>query len=180
MPADTRLSVRWVPFELNPDMPAQGMDRVAYRTAKFGSWERARARDAEVAAIGAQEGIDFRHERMTRTPNTFDAHRLIWLAEREGVQGAMLELLFSAYFVEGRDIGDAAVLAELADAVGLGRPMAETFLAGREGAAEVRAAEAEARRHGVAAVPTFLIDGRPAFSGAQRSEVILEHLLHAG
>jgi predicted DsbA family dithiol-disulfide isomerase len=180
LPADIRLSVRWLPFELNPHMPAEGMDRVAYRTAKFGSWERAQARDAEVAAIGAQEGIGFRHERMIRTPNSFDAHRLIWLADQAGVQDAMVEALFSAYFVEGRDIGDAAVLAELAVGVGLALPMVESLLAGGEGAAEVREAEANARRQGVSGVPSFIIDGRPAFSGAQQSELMLRYLLHVG
>lgn len=180
LPDGARLSVRWLPFELNPHMPAQGMDRIAYRSAKFGSWERAQERDAQVAAVGAQEGIAFHHELMARTPNTFAAHRLIWLAEREGVQGEVVEALFHAYFVAGRDIGDAAVLAELAVGAGLARDRATALLAGDEGAAEVRAAEAGAQRQGVSGVPTFVVNGRPAFSGAQRSEVVLAHLLQAG
>jgi predicted DsbA family dithiol-disulfide isomerase len=180
LPESMVLSVRWLPFELNPDMPAGGMDRVAYRSARFGSWERAQERDAQVAAAGAQEGIEFHHELMARTPNTFDAHRLIWLAEREGVQGEVVEALFRAYFVEGRDIGDAAVLAELAAGAGVSRERATALLAGDEGAVAVGGAEGAAHRQGVSGVPTFVLNGRPAFSGAQRSDLMLAHLLHAG
>lgn len=179
LPEGRRLSVRWLPFELNPHMPAEGMDRFAYRSAKFGSWERSRERDAQVAAVGAEEGIDFHHERMARTPSTFAAHRLIWLAGRDGRQDEMVEALFRAYFVEGKDIGDAAVLADLAAYAGIARQRAEALLAGNEGAVEVRAAEADAQRRGVSGVPTFVIDGRATFSGAQRSELMLARLLHA-
>src|SRR4051794_30663092 len=77
-------AVRWLPFQLNPDMPKGGVDRRAYRTRKFGSWERSQALDARVAAVGAGEGLAFRHDLMARTPNTFDAHRLVWLAGRAG------------------------------------------------------------------------------------------------
>lgn len=180
LPEGVRLSIRWRPFELNPHMPLEGMERVAYRSAKFGSWERSLELDAQVAAVGAQEGIEFHHELMARTPNTFDAHRLIWLAERERVQDALVEALLRAYFVEGRDIGDAAVLAELAAGAGISRERATALLAGDEGATEVRAAEAAARRQGVSGVPTFVVNGRPAFSGARRSELMLADLLHAG
>jgi hypothetical protein len=97
--------VVWEPFELNSNMPVAGMDRRQYRSAKFGSWERARAMDAQVAAVGRTEGLDYRFEQITRTPNTHDAHRLIWLGERLGRQDAMVEALFAAYFRDGLDIG---------------------------------------------------------------------------
>lgn len=135
--------------------------------------------DAQVAAVGAQEGIDFRHDRMKRTPNTFDAHRLVWLGERMGVQDAVVEALFRAYFAEGRDIGDATVLADLAAGAGIRRGTAEAFLAGDEGADAVREAEIAAQRRGVSGVPTFVINGQPVFSGAQRTELMLAHLLGA-
>src|SRR5262249_28657201 len=93
--------VVWRPFELNPGMPGAGIPRREYRTAKFGSWERAQALDARVARSGAQDGIPFAFERMERTPNTLKAHRLIWLAQREGVQNALVDALFRAYFTEG-------------------------------------------------------------------------------
>src|ERR1700732_3554952 len=99
-----QVRVRWHPFQLNPRMPKEGVNRREYRTAKFGSWERSLALDAQVAAAGRAEGIPFAHEKIERTPNTLDAHRLIWLAEKEGVQNAVVEALFRAYFTEGRDI----------------------------------------------------------------------------
>src|SRR3954464_14907495 len=90
--------VRWLPFQLNPQMPPEGVSRREYRTRKFGSWERSLELDAQVAAAGEGEGIHFAFERMERTPNTLDAHRLIWLAEQEGIQDAVVEALFRAYF----------------------------------------------------------------------------------
>jgi len=86
MKHDRHLSIQWRPFQLNPTMPNGGLDRRTYRTAKFGSWERSQALDAQVAAVGREVGITFRHDLMTRTPNTFDAHRLIWLAGHDGKQ----------------------------------------------------------------------------------------------
>jgi DSBA-like thioredoxin domain len=89
--------VRWHPFQLNPQMPKAGISRTEYRTAKFGSWERSLALDAQLTAVGREEGIAFSFEKIERTPNTFDAHRLIWLADKEGVQEAVVEALFRAY-----------------------------------------------------------------------------------
>ncbi len=179
LPGDVAVSARWRPFELNPEMPPEGMDRVAYRSRKFGSWERSRALDAQVAAVGAQEGIGFRHDLIRRAPNTFRAHRLAWLAEREGVQDAAVEAIFRAYFEEGRDIGDPAVLADLAAGAGVAQGRAEAFFAGDEGADAVAEAERDAQERGVSGVPAFLIDGEPAFSGAQRAELMAAHLLAA-
>ncbi len=173
------VAVRWRPFELNPHMPPEGMDRVAYRSRKFGSWQRSRELDAQVAAVGAQEGIAFRHDLIRRTPNTFQAHRLVWLAEREGVQDAAVETVFRAYFVEGRDIGDPAVLADLAVGAGIARERAAAFLASDEGADEVAEAERDAQRRGISGVPTFVVDGEPVFSGAQRAGLMAARLLAA-
>ena len=107
-------SVHWNPFQLNPDMPKEGRDRAAYRTMKFGSAEKSRELDERVAGAAANVGLDFRLDLMLRTPNTLDAHRLIWLAGREGVQDAVMEAVFVAYFTQGRDIGDRDVLADCA------------------------------------------------------------------
>lgn len=178
LPGDVAVSVHWKPFELNPDMPVEGMDRVAYRSRKFGSWEYSQKLDAQVTAAAVQAGLTMRHDLIKRTPNTFNAHRLIWLAEQEGVQDAVVEGLFSAYFVEGRDVGDKEVLADLA-AAGIDRARASVFLAGTEGADEVAEAEAASKRGGMNGVPTFVINGRPAFSGAQRAELMLAHMLDA-
>ncbi len=176
---DVAVSVHWKPFELNPDMPVEGMDRVAYRSRKFGSWEYSQKLDAHVTAAAAQAGLTMRYDLMKRTPNTFNAHRLIWLAEQDGVQDAVVEGLFSAYFVEGRDVGDKGVLADLAAAAGIDRARASIFLAGTQGTDEVAEAEAASKRGGMNGVPTFVINGRPAFSGAQRAELMLAHMLDA-
>ena len=164
--------ITWRPFELNPQMPKEGMERRDYRMRKFGSLERSQAMDAQMTTAGAQEGIAFRYDLIRRTPNTFDAHRMIWLADREGVQDAFVEALFRAYFSQGRDIGDSAVLADVAASAGIDRIRAAAFLQGSEGATEVRRDLSIASRAGLSGVPTFVLDGRVLFSGAQPPEVM--------
>ena len=168
--------VTWRPFQLNPDMPKQGIERREYRMRKFGSWERSLQLDAQLKEVGKSVGIDFRHDLMKRTPNTFDAHRLIWFADKAGAQDAMVERLFRAYFSEGHDIGDRRVLAELAGDAGLERARVEAFLASEQGTIEVAADEAVAKRAGLNGVPTFVLDGRVLFSGAQPAEQIAQAL----
>jgi predicted DsbA family dithiol-disulfide isomerase len=177
LPEDIDVSVAWHPFELNPDMPAEGLSRRDYRTAKFGSWERSQALDAQVEAAAAQAGLEIHHERMTRTPNTFDAHRLIWLAGQHGVQSAVVDTLFRYYFVEGQDIGDGAVLADAARAGGLADVDVAAFLAGDQGRREVSAGLDEARRLGVSGVPTFIINHAVGLSGAQPPETLRQAIL---
>ena len=166
--------VRWHPFQLNPHMPKEGMNRKEYRTAKFGSWERSLALDAQVAAAGRAEGIPFAHDKIERTPNTLDAHRLIWLAEKVGVQNAVVEALFRAYFTEGRDISRAAVLFDVVAEAGLDRNRAEAVLNSDEGLAAIQAAEEQGRRAGVQGVPYFLINGTLALSGAREPSAFLD------
>src|SRR5262249_31945637 len=125
--------VRWLPFQLNPTMPKDGISRREYRTRKFGSWERSLELDARVIEVGKSEDIHFAFDRMERTPNTLDAHRIIWLADKEGVQGAVVEALFRAYFTEGRDIGNRQALIDVVAQVGLGRHQAEGVLEGDDG-----------------------------------------------
>jgi predicted DsbA family dithiol-disulfide isomerase len=107
------VKVRWLPFQLNPSMPQGGISRREYRTSKFGSWERSHELDAKLVAVGEAEGIHFAFNRIERTPNTLDAHRLIGLADQEGVQGTVVEALFRAYFTEGRDIGNRQTLLDV-------------------------------------------------------------------
>jgi predicted DsbA family dithiol-disulfide isomerase len=159
-------SVHWRPFQLNPDMPEEGVERSAYRAAKFGSIERSRELDAQVAEAGRAVGLEFRHDRMRRTPNTVKAHRLIRWAEGPAQQ-ALVEALFRAYFHEGQDVGDAGVLAEIAAGVGL---EATEFLAGNQQEQEVREEDAHFRRIGISGVPSFALDGRVLFSGAWPAE----------
>ena len=169
-----RFDVHWRPFQLNPDMPREGVERDAYRAAKFGSLERSRELDAQVAAAGAAAGLEFRFDRQRRTPNTVDAHRLIRRAGEAGppAQDAVVEALFRAYFVEGRDIGDAAVLAEAAAEAGL--EGAAAFLASGGGEAEVREEDAGFRRLGISGVPSFALAGHVLFSGAVPAERMAE------
>jgi predicted DsbA family dithiol-disulfide isomerase len=166
--------VRWHPFQLNPQMPKGGMDRKAYRTAKFGSLERSQALDAQVAAAGAAEGLVFAFDKMVRTPNTLDAHRLIRLAGREGIQTAVVEALFQAYFSEGRDISDRQSLLGVVAEAGLDRRRAESELDTDEGLSAIRAEEAEARGLGIQGVPFFIVNGEVALSGAQEPKAFLE------
>ncbi len=153
-------TIEWLPFQLNPGMPAEGVARAGYRRAKFGSLERARALDARVAREGEGEGIRFAFERMQRTPNTVQAHRLIDLAQRQGKVAPVVDALFRAYFEEARDIGDAGVLAALAGEHGIrGWP--------READPQrVTSLEESVRDLGITAVPTFIFDRRTGLSGA--------------
>jgi predicted DsbA family dithiol-disulfide isomerase len=177
---DRPATVRWHPFQLNPDMPREGIDRRTYRIRKFGSWERSLELDARVAAAGLGEGIAFNFDRMARTPNTLDAHRIIWLAGERGVQDAMVEALFLAYFTDGRDLTDRVTLAEIAAGAGLDRVEVDGLLAGDGGLDVVRTDEEQARRLGVSSVPYFVVNGRVALSGAQPPELFRQAFEQAG
>jgi predicted DsbA family dithiol-disulfide isomerase len=175
-PEGLRFSVHWNPFQLNPDMPKEGRDRMAYRAQKFGSAEKARELDERVAGAAAAVGLAFRQDLMLRTPNTLDAHRLIWLGGREGVQDAVMEAVFAAYFTQGRDIGDHDVLADCAALAGLDRTEVADFLSGDVAAKEMLAADRAAREAGVNGVPSFFLDGYGLFSGAMPAETMAQAL----
>jgi predicted DsbA family dithiol-disulfide isomerase len=164
---DGPVKVRWLPFQLNPTIPKEGVSRREYRTKKFGSWERSLELDAQVAAAGKAEGIHFAFDRIERTPNTLDAHRLIWLADIDGVQNAVVEALFRAYFADGRDISNRHTLLDLVAGAGLGRSKAEGVLNSAGGQEAIREANELARRVRVEGVPFFIINGKVALSGAQ-------------
>jgi predicted DsbA family dithiol-disulfide isomerase len=158
--------IRWLPFQLNPDMPSEGMPRAAYRAAKFGSVERSRELDARVAKEGRSEGIEFAFERIERTPNTVAAHALVGLAQDQGRADAVVDALFRAYFEDAQDIGDTEILAAIARRCGVsGWPR-------REGAAEVAALEQQMRGLGISAVPTFIIARKLGVSGAHPPETL--------
>src|SRR5271156_4326785 len=134
-------STHWNPFQLNPDMAKEGVDRAQYRAWKFGSAEKAAALDARIVDAAAQVGLEFHPERIKRTPNTIDAHRLIWFAGQNGVQDAAMEAVFRAYFIDAQDIGQHSVLADCGAAAGLDRDKAAAFLAGDLADKEMRAAD---------------------------------------
>lgn len=159
--------IRWQPFQLNPDMPPGGMDRGSYLAAKFGGAERARQVHLVVEETAARDGLPLRLDRLRRTPNSFDAHRLVRLAARRGVADAMADALFNAYFVEGLDIGDRDTLAATASGLGFDFQEIKRLLATDAEVAAVFNADAAARQLGLQAVPCFIFNRRFALSGAQ-------------
>ena len=168
------IRVRWRPFQLNPGMPPEGMGRKEYRERKFGSEKIVADLDRRMNEVGQQEGIPFALDRIQKTPNTFDAHRLIWWAEQSQVQDAVVDALFKAFFTQGRDIGDRVVLADIAAEAGLDRAAAAAFLDSDQGVREVRDEETKARDLGVEAVPFFAIGGKFAVAGAHEPDSFLE------
>lgn len=173
-------SIRWHPFQLNPDIPREGIERKSYRIRKFGSWERSQELDAQVAAAGRGEGIEFHFGKMARTPNTLDAHRVIWLAGKRGVQDAVVDGLFLAYFTDGRDLSERATLADVSAAAGLDWAEVDVLFEGEQGLDVVQAGQEQARRLGVSGVPFFLVNGRVALSGAQPPGRFLQAFEQAG
>lgn len=165
---DARL--RWHAFQLNPDLPPEGRDRKEYLDAKFGGPENAMRIYARVEEAGRAAGIEFQFGKIQRSPNTFNSHRLIRLAETQQRADAAVESLFRGYFLEGRDLGDIATLAELGRRAGLAGDL-DTWLAGPEEAEAVRADLQTAGRFGIGGVPFFIFNRRYALSGAQPPEV---------
>jgi predicted DsbA family dithiol-disulfide isomerase len=165
--------IRWLSFQLNPDMPPEGMPRAAYRAAKFGSLERSREFDARVAKEGESEGIGFAFDAIQRTPNTVAAHALVGLAQEQGRADAVVDALFRAYFEEAKDIGDTETLAAIAQGCGVsGMPR-------REGATAVVALDQQMRELGISAVPTFIIARKFAVSGAHPAETLAQAIREA-
>jgi predicted DsbA family dithiol-disulfide isomerase len=166
-PAEVQLT--WLPFELNPDMPAEGITRAEYRMRKFGA-ERAIELDRNMTETGHEVGIDFAFDRMQRTPSTKLAHRLIWEAGRQGRQNEIVNRLFRAYFEEAQDIGEATVLTKLAGEAGLDAAGVAQALDSTESLdAGVELAE-QGRAMGIQGVPFFILLGKYGVSGAQPPE----------
>ena len=162
--------VAWRPFQLNPTMPKDGMDRTAYLEAKFGSLDTFNEMEQRLLEAGQTEQIAFAFQKIARTPNTFLAHRLIWYAGQQDCQNAIVHQLFKGYFEEGLDIGSTAVLVELGDRVGL---QAAPFLASNDGVAEVKAEESVGHKLGIRGVPYFIVNGTSTISGAQPVETFV-------
>ncbi|HEY5207858.1 MAG TPA: DsbA family oxidoreductase [Stellaceae bacterium] len=173
MRPETPVELAWRPFQLNPEMPRDGVPADEFFAAKFGDLQNMNERRGIVAEIGAALGIDFAFDRIAREPNTLDAHRLIRFALRRGKADAVVEALFTGHFVAGRDIGDRATLAAIAAESGLDRAEAEQFLAGNEETDTILAEEQEARRIGVTAVPCYVFEQQYAVAGAQEPEFFL-------
>ncbi|MGJ8558459.1 MAG: DsbA family oxidoreductase, partial [Sulfitobacter geojensis] len=163
--------IEWHPFQLNPDMPAHGMDRRAYLEGKFGGKEGAVRAYAPVVEHAEKAGLKINFEAMQRTPNTLNAHRLIHWAGIEGRQTAAVAALFQAYFVDARDIGDAEVLADIADGIEMDAAVVTRLLDTDEDVQAIRDRDAHSRKMGISSVPTFIVGNQHAVPGAQPPEL---------
>ncbi len=164
---DHGFEISWKPFQLNPNMPPEGMDRREYLERKFGGKEAAWQVYEDIRKAAKGDGLKLRLDKITRTPNTVNAHRLIHWAGIEGVQNETVAALFIANFEEGKDISDPALLADIAESVGMEREVALRLLASDADRDETIAEDAKAREMGVQGVPTFLIDGQYVVTGAR-------------
>ena len=168
------LEMRWHPFQLNPEMPVDGLNRRLYRSAKFGSWEQSQRLDAQVAAAGKEVGIEFRHDLMKLTPNTFRGHVLLAAALREGleIQNRVAERLFQAYFIKGEDVGDPTTLLRIAREFGVSLLGQVEDFDSPTLVSEVKEAERMAVSAGISGVPQITFQGTVVATGAQQEELI--------
>jgi predicted DsbA family dithiol-disulfide isomerase len=173
---DLGADVVWRPFLLNPDIAPGGVSRHDYVLRKFGGEDRARRLHGTIADLGRAEGLRFAFDRIRRIPPSLDAHRLVRFADRQGLADAAVHALFEAYFCDGQDIGDHAVLAVIGGRLGMDITATRRLLAGLQEAEAVHADNLRAHRLGINGVPCFVVQGRHAIAGAQEPEV-LERLL---
>ena len=168
------IDIRWHPFQLNPRMPVAGIDRREYRVAKFGSWEYSQQLDARVAENGRAVGIEFRHDLMARTPNSFRGHVLLAAALKQGgvaMQDLVAERLFMGYFTKGEDVGDTGVLTAIAQEFGVAVDLNHAALADY-----VRSEEEASREAGVQGVPLISFRGQVVSEGAAPEEMLAARL----
>lgn len=170
---DVRADIRWRPFLLNPDLPAEGMERRAYLERKFGGEARVLRMQRAVALAAAGEDITFTFDAISRTPNTIHSHRLVRYAARCGLGGEALEAVYHAYFHEGRDIGMLSELVALGAAIGLPARDLAHYLEGDTDVAGLRGENARAHALGVSGVPCLILDGTFAMAGAQDPDTLL-------
>ncbi|WP_439143152.1 DsbA family oxidoreductase [Planktotalea sp.] len=163
--------IEWHPFQLNPDMPMEGMDRREYLERKFGGKEAAVKVYAQIDQHARDVCLELDLGGIKRTPNTLNAHRLIHWAGIEQRQSMIVAAMFRAYFKEGRDISDVEVLADLADTCGMDASLVQRLLATDEDLEGIREKDAGFRKMGVNSVPTFIIAGQHAVPGAQSPEM---------
>jgi predicted DsbA family dithiol-disulfide isomerase len=168
---DHPFKIEWHPFQLNPDMPAGGMDRRTYLETKFGGKENAVKVYGQIEQAAIAAGLEINFEGIKTTPNTIDAHRLIHWAGLEGRQTAVVSKLFKAYFVEGRDIGDHAVLTEIATEAEMNPDMIARLLASDADRDDIAQRDAHARKRGVTGVPTFVVANQHVLPGAQPADL---------
>jgi predicted DsbA family dithiol-disulfide isomerase len=176
-PDEDKPAVRWLPFQLNPDLPPRGIAREEYIERKFG---RGGAHNySRVAGVGKEVGIDFAFDAITVQPNTVDAHRLMAYGAKQGREDEVAESLFRAYFLEGADLTDPQKLADVGERAGLDRAALESFLNSDEDRDQVLSGDIEARRAGIGGVPFFIFNRSVAVSGAHEPETLLGAMMEA-
>ncbi len=173
---EIKVEKHWRPFQLNTDIPTEGIPWRDFAKVKFGGWERAQSMFAHVSQVGAKAGIDLKFENIATAANTIEAHRLILFARDKGKEWETTESLFSAYFTEGRNLNDTEHLVEIATRVGLDEAEVRAYLTSGENADEVLQSQQTAAELGIQGVPFFVIDGKYGISGAQPVEVFLQAL----
>lgn len=165
------IQVNFKPFELNPDIPMEGVNHLEYLSRKFGNRSRVLAVHDQLAEMGLREGVEFHFDQIRLSPNTFQAHRLIWLAGKQGSAREIAKRLFLAFFAEGKNIGDLEELILLGTEAGIQTGQLREFFEGQEGASEVRALEQQSYEGGISGVPAFIIQDQYLVRGAQGAEV---------
>lgn len=173
MRPNVKFDVFWRPYRLDPTIPREGVDRRAYLKAKFGDSPRSSTMGDAIRSEGAGEGIEFAFDKIAKTPNTLDSHRLVRWAAGAGVQDDIVERLFQAYFIDGRDVGDPAVLSGIATDAGMDGDLVATLLAGDADLEEVEREAGLASEMGISGVPTFIFDSKFMISGAREAELLV-------
>lgn len=176
-PDEEKPAVRWLPFQLNPDLPESGIARLEYIRRKFGDGDHSRYQ--RVADVAKTVGLDLQFEKIAVQPNTTKAHRLLHHAGELGRQDEVAEALFRAYFIEGANLTDSNVLAGYAAQAGLDQDMTLKYLESGADADAVSSADIEARNAGINGVPFFIFNRTVGMSGAQDPEVLLQAMQQA-
>lgn len=171
---DLQIDITWRAYQLNPDMPPEGKDRQAHYQAKFGDAEKTKQITETIAGIAKEEDLDMDFAGMSRMPNTLASHRLVRWAGSAGCQDAVVEALFKAYFIDGRDVGDSDVLLDIAIKAGMDADLVRDLLDSGADEKLVREEDALARQMGVTGVPCFIVDQKYSIMGAQDTEAFLQ------
>ena len=168
--------ISWKPYELHPEIPQNGYDKKLYLQQKFGDLSGRQSPYKQIEEIGDSLGFEFNFSKTERIPNTFNAHRLLWKAKREGLQTELSEALFKAYFTDGRDVGSVEVLSDIANEVGMDKEKSKKFLLSKEGGQETADEEMNFIEKSIGAVPTYFINNKYIIQGGQEPETFVSFL----
>ena len=168
--------ISWKPYELHPEIPQNGYDKKLYLQQKFGDLSGRQSPYKQIEEIGDSLGFEFNFSKTERIPNTFNAHRLLWKAKREGLQTELSEALFKAYFTDGRDVGSVEVLSDIANEVGMDKEKSKKFLISKEGGQETADEEISFIEKSIGAVPTYFINNKYIIQGGQEPETFVSFL----